>query len=133
MTVRDITQIDKLAKLSADNKMLTLLTSSVTHEMITPLKCIIEFALSILKNTKDPTLVKEARLILSTSKLLLSQVKLSLDKNMLDNGLFAPNFENHPLNKTITEVVDILRSQALLQGISFELIHPLKEVTVKLD
>jgi hypothetical protein len=44
LTVCDITEIDKFAKLSADNKMLSLLTSSVTHEMITPLKCIIEFA-----------------------------------------------------------------------------------------
>jgi signal transduction histidine kinase len=133
LTVRDITQIERLAKLSADNKMLSLLTSSVTHEMITPLKCIIEFALRILNISKDPALVKEARLIVSTSKLLLSQVKLSLDKNMLDNGLFAPNFEIHPLNKTITEVVDILRNQALLQGISFELVLPLNEVTIKLD
>jgi hypothetical protein len=44
LTVRDITEIDKLAKLSAENKMLGLLNSSVSHEMITPLKCIIEFS-----------------------------------------------------------------------------------------
>ena len=37
--MRDITEIKKLAKLSAQNKMLTMFTSSVTHEMITPLKC----------------------------------------------------------------------------------------------
>ena len=53
--------------------------------------------------------MKEAKLILSTSKLLLSQVKLILDKNMLDNDLFAPNFEYYPLNKTISDVIDILR------------------------
>ena len=113
--------------------MLSLLTSSVNHEMITPLKCIVEFALNILKISEDDRLIYEARLILSTTKLLLSQVKLSLDKNMLDNGLFAPNFEIYPLKKTIREVTDILRSQAKLQGISFELALPLKEVTVKLD
>lgn len=109
MTVCDITEIDKLAKLSADNKMLSLLTSSVTHEMITPLKCIIEFAQNILKISKNAKLLKEARLILSTSKLLLSQVKLILDKNMLDNDLFTPNLEYHPLNKTFIEVTEILR------------------------
>jgi light-regulated signal transduction histidine kinase (bacteriophytochrome) len=109
LTFSDITEIDKLAKLSAENKMLNLLTSSVTHEMITPLKCIIEFALNILKISKDPKLVKEAKLIISTSKLLLSQVKLLLDKNMLDNDLFVPNFAFQPLNKTLTDVTEILR------------------------
>jgi hypothetical protein len=77
--------------------------------MITPLKCIIEFALSILRISSDPKVLKEARLILSTSKLLLSQVKLILDKNMLDNDLFTPNFEYHPLNKTFRDVTEILR------------------------
>lgn len=48
--IRDITEINKLAKLSADNKMLNLFTSTVTHEMITPLKCLTEFGKSIVKN-----------------------------------------------------------------------------------
>lgn len=62
---------------------------------------------------------------MSTSKILLSQVKLTLDKNMLDNGFFAPNFEVHPLKKTLVDVVDILRSQARMLGIEFELVLPL--------
>jgi len=41
LTIRDITEIRTFSKISENNKMLTLLTSSVTHEMITPLKCII--------------------------------------------------------------------------------------------
>jgi len=39
--------------------------------MITPLKCIIQFGTSLLKS-KDPLVVKEAELIVSTAKLLLS-------------------------------------------------------------
>jgi hypothetical protein len=89
--------------------MLSLLTSSVNHEMITPLRCNIEFASSLLRISGDPMVLKEAKLILSTSKLLLSQVKLTLDKNMLDNDMFTPNFEYHPLNKTLSEVTEILR------------------------
>lgn len=71
LTIRDISEINKFAKVSAENKMLSLLTSSVTHEMITPLKCIIQFGTSLLKS-KDPLVVKEAELIVSTAKLLLS-------------------------------------------------------------
>ena len=93
--------------------MLSLLTSTVTHEMITPLKCVIQFGETLL-NAKDPKVSKEAELIVSTAKLLLSQVKLTLDKNMLDNNAFTPNFEYYPLNKTIIDVTRILNGQAAL-------------------
>jgi hypothetical protein len=51
VTMRDITEIRKFSKISENNKMLTLLTSSVTHEMITPLKCILQFTINVLENT----------------------------------------------------------------------------------
>ena len=70
--IRDITEVNKIAKLSAENKMLGLFTSSVTHEMITPLKCISEFGKSILNSTPTTHVANEAKLIVSTSKLLLS-------------------------------------------------------------
>jgi hypothetical protein len=50
----------------------------------------------------------------STAQLLLSEVKLVLDKNMLDNNMFAPIYEFFPLKKTILEVVKILEAQAAL-------------------
>ena len=59
--------------------MLTLLTSSVTHELITPLKCIIQFTLSVLQKTSDPGKRKDLKLVLMTAQLLLSQVKLLLE------------------------------------------------------
>ena len=72
--------------------MLTLLTSSVTHELITPLKCIIQFTLSVLQRTND------LELVLMTAQLLLSQVKLLLDRNMLEKGIFTSNLEMLPFN-----------------------------------
>lgn len=41
VTLRDITQIKENARLNADNKMLQLMSSAVSHETITPIKCII--------------------------------------------------------------------------------------------
>lgn len=41
MTLRDISKIQQLTQLKSENEMLGLLTSSVSHEMLTPLKCII--------------------------------------------------------------------------------------------
>lgn len=83
--------------------MLTLHTSSVSHEMITPLKCIIKLGRDLTKSN-DERVSKQADLIVSTTGLILQQVKLILDKNMLDNNSFQLNFEFHSLNKTISEV-----------------------------
>jgi len=69
----------------------------------------------------------------STAQLLLSEVKLVLDKNMLDNNMFTPIYEFFPLKKTILEVVKILEAQAALQDIKFEVSLPQKETTVLLD
>lgn len=88
--------------------MLTLLTSSVTHEMITPLKCIIQFTLSVLQKTSDAAKRKELELVLMTAQLLLSQVKLLLDRNMLEKGIFTSNLEMLPFNQTISNVVKLL-------------------------
>ena len=108
MSVRDISELRRFSKISENNKILTLLTSSVTHEMITPLRCIIQFAHNVLKLTTDPKQRKELELILSTSQLLLSQVKLLLDRNMLERNIFQPSLAVHPLNFTIKNVVEIL-------------------------
>ncbi len=85
--VRDISEIRRFAKVSAENKILSLLTSSVTHEMLTPLKCIIQLGTTLLKSA-DLNVVQEAELIISTANLLLSQVNQILDKNMLENNNF---------------------------------------------
>ena len=97
-----------LAKIEADNKLLQLLTSSVTHEMVTPLKCIINFSESLIKEFWNSPKRNEIELIATTSKLLLAQTKLLLDKNMLEFDLFLPNIEISPLNKTISDSVRIL-------------------------
>lgn len=47
-TFRDITGLKKLAKIQADNKLLNMLTQSVTHEMVTPLKCMVSFAETVV-------------------------------------------------------------------------------------
>lgn len=78
--------------------MLSLLNSSVTHEMLTPLKCIIEFAQMLIKELQSSPLRRVAELVLSTSKLLLSEVKSLLDRNMIEKNLFTPDFGIHSLN-----------------------------------
>jgi hypothetical protein len=73
LTCKDISKIKEAAKLAADNKLLQLMSSSVSHEMITPIKCIITMVQSLtiaLKN--NPELIYKTDLITTTSLMLLN-------------------------------------------------------------
>lgn len=48
-TFHDVTESKRLARSEANTRMVSLLSSSVTHEMVTPLRCIISFANSLQK------------------------------------------------------------------------------------
>ena len=64
---------------------------------------------------------------------MLSQVKLLLDRNMLEKNIFVPNFEMHSINNTIISVVRILEQQAELQKIKIKYQKLEKDFIVKLD
>ena len=86
--IRDISEIREKAKLSAENKMLSLMASSVSHEMITPMRCIVHLAGGLEKKLKDrigedESIGKEIDLVTKTAQLLLNQVKGYLDRDML--------------------------------------------------
>jgi hypothetical protein len=70
--------------------MLSLMSSAVSHEMITPLKCLISMSQGLGKKITSESLKYEVELISITSKMLLNQVKGHLDRNLLDANLFQP-------------------------------------------
>ena len=54
-TFRDVTQLKRIAKMEAENDYLQFLNSNVSHEMITPLRCIISFTKSLMQEmTNSP-------------------------------------------------------------------------------
>ena len=48
LTLRDVTKLLSVEKIESENKFFNTLTSTVTHEMMTPLNCIITFGRSLL-------------------------------------------------------------------------------------
>jgi hypothetical protein len=42
LVMRDLSLIHQNMKLQSQNKMMSLLQSSISHEMLTPIRCIIE-------------------------------------------------------------------------------------------
>ena len=63
LTCRDITQIKQNVKLSSDNKMLSLMSSAVSHEMITPIKCMISMTEELKNKITDKTQLYNVELI----------------------------------------------------------------------
>lgn len=90
LRIRDITAHKQLEKAQNENKMLSFLQASVSHELLTPIKCIGSIAQELVYALfNNGNLKYKAELIQSTSKILLSQVKFVLDKSMLDQKVFV--------------------------------------------
>jgi hypothetical protein len=53
--------------------------------------------------------------------MLLAQVKFLLDKNLLEKKLFVPHYEKHSLRKILTDIVNIVQTQANLRKINIHL------------
>lgn len=68
--------------------MLTLYQSSISHEMMTPLKAIILVTQQVMKQVTNPAVTFDLEIISNTSNMLLNQVKGNLDKNLLDANCF---------------------------------------------
>ena len=66
--------------------MCNLLTSSVSHELITPIRCIIAFGQQLVSQLKMEGGVKKASMIVCTAKLLETQIKLLLDNSLMENN-----------------------------------------------
>ena len=111
--------IHKLTKTEKKMDLLSLLTSSVTHEQLTPLKSIIAMCESLLKSKEIPELIKnKLKTIISATSIVLAQVKLLLDKTLFDKNVFQIQPENQMLLELTRETTDLLRSQASLKLIN---------------
>jgi hypothetical protein len=88
LVMRDLGPIRQNMKLQSQNKMMSLLQSSISHEMLTPIRCIIETLKLIKKRVSRSDVEGDLRLVINTSHMLQNQIKGSLDRNLLDQNEF---------------------------------------------
>jgi hypothetical protein len=80
-----VSNIKEVARLSADNKMLEIFNSTMSHEMLTPLRCVNHVAISAKKKQVNSSEVwRDFNLIQNATELLMNSVKGSLDKKLLE-------------------------------------------------
>ena len=109
--------------------MLTFLQASVSHELMTPIKCIGSFSQELVfALSSNPSLKYKAELIVSTSKILLSQIKFLLDKSMIDQKVFAPQLQKLSLKKLLRDTTAIMDGQAKIRCIKLVMIFKVDDV-----
>jgi signal transduction histidine kinase len=114
--------------------MLQLLQSNVTHEMMTPLNCIVKFAQQLLGKLSLEEDRKFAKLIIQSGSLLKFQVKDLLDKSLLQNKQLELIETDGDVVQTLREIVDVMQLQAKVREIKLCLsVESLKESWYKLD
>jgi len=75
-----------------------MLNATVSHEMMTPLGCIISFAEHLSESLRgDLPKFEKAQIIFKTAKLLRMNLKDLLDRSLLENGRLEPTYESYGL------------------------------------
>lgn len=77
--VQNVTNVQKLQELEAQDRLTTMYSANVSHEMRTPLSTSINFADLLLSTEKDPLKRKHIEIIKFSSILMLNNVNDTLD------------------------------------------------------
>jgi signal transduction histidine kinase len=113
INVRDMTEHQKLEQAQNQNEMLNALTANVSHEMMTPLNCIILFAVHILVACEgNLDITNKAEIIEKSAKILKLNLRDLLDRSLLSKGKFEVNLENLSILLLVQETVDLMRTYA---------------------
>ena len=104
------------------NKTTSLLVSTVTHELITPLRCIVSMTDQLFQsytfdNFFDERINNKIKMIRSTAKLLLSQINMTLDMSLLTQAHFTPIIKEANLREMCKTTIALLKGQAQAMGI----------------
>lgn len=84
ITLRDVTKIRENTELQEKNKLMNLLSATLHHEQLAPIRCIIAMSQHLKKNDLNKEALFDLTVIHDTASFLLNQVQSNLDKNLLD-------------------------------------------------
>jgi K+-sensing histidine kinase KdpD len=101
LTIRDVTKLRDLQQAEKQNEYLNMLTSTVTHEMMTPLNCILTFAKSIIDFKSSRKVTEEAGMIFKSTSLMKLYVSDLLDRTRAQTGTLNFKFESQNLQSLI--------------------------------
>jgi len=85
LSLNDLTSLKQVNTLKSENNLLSLLAANVSHEMMTPLNCIIYFADILIEFfCSDKVHQKQVKMIKHGANMLKFLVKDLLDRSLLE-------------------------------------------------
>jgi signal transduction histidine kinase/DNA-binding response OmpR family regulator/ligand-binding sensor domain-containing protein len=108
-------------RIRALEAMKTTFFTNVTHEFRTPLTLVLEPARRILKKSKDPDILANARHIETNSYRLLSLVNQLLDLAKIESGSMRIELSRGNFQQTLQKVFETFRPMAEELGIAMKL------------
>lgn len=109
LTLRDMTSHYKFDKIQKQRDLLDGLNQTVSHELMTPLACIVEQSKQVAKNAKNKTTKRLATSIARSAQLMRLNVRDLLDANAIERGAFTLNPGNADLKVLMKETIETLR------------------------
>jgi signal transduction histidine kinase len=109
LTIRDVSKLHDLEQAEAKNNYLNMLNSTVTHELMTPLNCILTFANSIYNALPKGEIKNQSKLIIHSTSLMRLQVRDLLDRTYAEKGTLNFNLQANSLKQIIKEVCNLMQ------------------------
>ena len=121
LILTDISPLKIIQKLKEIDSYKDLLLATVSHDLRTPLNCLMGMLDLIYERIFDKKTKKYIKMALRSANLLLFMINDILDYSQITNNKFSLNYRNHELADIINEVIDLIKFQCKKKKISFVL------------
>lgn len=120
LMLRDLSQYYELNRVKAEANNLKFINSTTTHEMMTPLSCVVLFAERLMNQLTEPKHQRYATLVWRTGKLLKSYIRDLLDRSLIEKGKLTLNYTVSSVAEIVDEVVVMMQYQAESRNIKLD-------------
>jgi K+-sensing histidine kinase KdpD len=123
LMLKDINKSVQNHRLKREKEMANFLCQSISHEMITPLRCITDIVGQVIDNLgNESSEIYSLKIISNTAQILLSFIKTNMDEVLLEANKFTPVFEQYSLiEEVIKPSIDIFIVQAQMNSTELNL------------
>ena len=111
LILTDISPLKLIQKLKEIDSYKDMLLATVSHDLRTPLNCLMGMLDLIYERIFDKKTRKYIKMALRSANLLLFMINDILDYSQITNNKFSLNNRTHQLSDIINEVVDLIKFQ----------------------
>ena len=128
----DLSTFYHLEQEKETNRLLKMLTASVSHEMLAPLGATIEIAEILLEHIENERQRRMLQMIITSSRLVFCHSNDLLDYNLLEHGKLVPNLEVAALETVLLEILEIASVDSKSNALEYDL-RSIRHVFARFD